>query len=222
MANSAQRRKARRVQRHLTNAALLEQTGDTKPLQPKAATVEKAKNADWPTKSPSLWGRLLKWFGTTVFWAAALLGIVTGYLALFPRITVFSTEPLNPSNPLITPFVVTNEGPFGINNVAFACHVNKIVIAEPQGGAIIGAQFGWNVTSPRMEVGERASGQCYEGVQFVSPMASGDIQIQVEYRPDYWGFRQGKKFRFITWTNNQGHLVWLPKPVSEPDFIQEK
>jgi len=220
--NSAQRKKFLQALKDPESKALLAQIFHEQLAPQEQATEEKSGGALQPMKNQSVLAKYLKWFPATVVWAAAILGIVTGYLALFPRILVYSTEPLNPTNPMITPFVTTNDGPLGINKVSFECDIRNITVSTAKSPTVSDTLVSWNADTPRIEVGERSTGQCYWPFRFEVPLKSGDIEVWISYRPDFWPFRQNRKFRFITWTDNQGRLVWLPKPVNEPDFIQQK
>jgi hypothetical protein len=46
-------------------------------------------------------------------------------------------------------------------------------------------------------------------------MESGDIEIIIQYRPDFVFWNQHKEFRFITIRDAHGFLKWYPKPISE-------
>ena len=64
---------------------------------------------------------VLKLIGKSILWTSALLGIVSGYVALIPRVTVSQHQPLDLSKPFSTPFVVANDGPLAIRDVRFWC-----------------------------------------------------------------------------------------------------
>jgi hypothetical protein len=221
MANSAQRRKHKRKLEPSTRDASPDQIDHMPRAGPKEPKPPQRKDVEQSSQRPKLLLKILRWAAELIVWAAALLGVVTGYLALVPRVSVSPAEPLNPSNPLATPFITSNEGPLGMNAVSFSCVLTHIKISAPQNSSIDNIPTSWSDATPAMAPGERSSDQCFYPFAFGSPMESGDIKVVISFRPNYWPFRMTREFRFVTFTTNEGRLIWMPKPVSQMSFAQQ-
>jgi len=159
--------------------------------------------------------RSLKILAGAVTLIATSLGIVTAYLSLIPRISVSQTQPLDPADPFSAQFIVSNDGPLGINDVAFDCailnvntlHNNRISTSYIRPKAL--KDLG-------MEVGEKATVPCVFRSAFgLSPsdlITSGDISIVVRFRPDFVFWEKHRSFRFRTIKAADGTLYWFPQP----------
>jgi hypothetical protein len=73
--------------------------------------------------------------GGLILWTSAILGLVSGWVAMIPRVSVSQNQSLSPSDPFSTPFVVSNDGPLPLMNVRFYCAVSKVAAAN-QGSVI--------------------------------------------------------------------------------------
>ncbi len=129
-------------------------------------------------------------------------------------------EPINPSNPLIVPFLVTNAGPFKLYDVSFSCNLRHF--EYERNSVINGPTAEWNATTPTMRVGEQTTGQCFSFIKVEAKLVKGDLTIEIGFKNSWWKRRKTRTFRFITWTDNEGKLVWRPKARDEPEFVQEK
>ena len=69
--------------------------------------------------------KALQIIGALIGFAAAILGIVTGYVALEPRVSVSQNEQLDPNDPFSSPFIVSNDGPLPMENVRFTCGIGS-------------------------------------------------------------------------------------------------
>src|ERR1035437_11174349 len=70
---------------------------------------------------------IAKLIGTLLLWVSAILGSVSGFVALIPRVSVFQNDPINVSDPFSTPFIVINDGPLEIRDVTFQCLLINVV-----------------------------------------------------------------------------------------------
>lgn len=152
-----------------------------------------------------------KLVGVAVTLLATSLGIVTGYLSLVPKISVSQNQPLNPNELFSTPFIISNDGPLGINNIDFVCWMRDIQV-----GASAIKNVG--LTSPSlhaegMEPGERATYPCGPTVS-LHPLTSADVVFEVKFRPDFVPWRISRRFRFVTMQTSDGQLVWYPQPFN--------
>lgn len=145
----------------------------------------------------------------------ASLGFVTGYLSLVPRLSVSQDRPLDVNNPFSTPFVVSNDGPLGINDLRFSCFFFNL--ENTAGGGLTNVETNMFLGSKRMEPGERATVPC-DTMPLVlpGPFVSADIAVKVSFRPDFVWRRKPRAFRFITYHASDGHLYWYPQPLNGP------
>jgi len=189
-------------------ARLTSQTGK---LQQKEAT-EKPLGTKVPT-TPLARIRRSLW---SLFQVAAIsLGVVTGYLALVPKVTVIETPPLNAHDPFSAQFILQNDGPLGINSVQIACRIGdmKSTLYSLKNVGLTNPQL----FKSRIEVGERAAIPCSLDPTFgpVGPVSSADIAIQTVFRPDFTWWRSGAIYRFETMRNAEGKLLWFPQVISK-------
>lgn len=156
----------------------------------------------------------IKWLGKLLTVAVLTLGVVTGYLALVPRITIIETEPLNPPDPFSARFLVSNDGPLGINSFEASCFIVKVVDRN-ENSIMNGVIENRTATKPRMEVGERATLQCPFArlIQTNSPIAEADIEFSVHFRPDFTWWHVTRIHRFKCVPDSTGLLHWSPLPV---------
>jgi hypothetical protein len=138
---------------------------------------------------------------------ATSLGIATGYLSLLPRVSVSQNQPLDPANLFSAPFIVSNDGPLGINDVQILCDLQKVKTGT-------GGIENIAITSPGlhvdgMEPGERATFPCGPPIK-ISP-DSADVIFVVEFRADFVPWRTKRYFRFVTMNGSGGQLFWYPQ-----------
>ena len=164
----------------------------------------------------SLPRKTLKVFGVLFTLFATSLGIVTGYLALIPRVTIVETEPLSPIDPFSARFIFSNDGPLGINSVGVSCNIADMENAS--GVLIMDTQISApaSVFKPRMEVGERATLYCPVSHTLSSgtPVLHANIVFSVSFRPDFTWWHPVRLGRFVTIADNRGLLHWIPVPFA--------
>jgi hypothetical protein len=138
---------------------------------------------------------------------ATSLGVATGYLSLVPKISVSQNQPLDPANLFSAPFIVSNDGPLGINDVQILCGL-KDVQAGPGGiKNIILTSPGLHVDG--METGERATFPCGPQIN-VKPLTSADVVFTVRFRPDFVPWHTTRYFRFVSEKSGE-QLFWYPQ-----------
>lgn len=147
---------------------------------------------------------------------AVALGVATGYLSLLPRITISQNQALDPMDPFSAPFVVSNDGPLGINKVVVLCMPIKV---EDTAHNLLSRYAVKRVpTIPGMEVGEKATVPCYLGVTLTHPIETADIAFRVQFRPDFVIWRVHRDLRFSAMRGADGKLYWYPQPFDRmPD-----
>jgi hypothetical protein len=150
----------------------------------------------------------------TVSGVGLLLGLVTAILSLLPRLSVSNLESLDPDDPFSTPFVVSNDGVLGINDVVLSCILVRLESAT-QHWAVEGFRsVGYAPTIPRLDPGEQGTAPCNPAVGLKASAA--DIEVVVSYRPDYVPWKKERPFRFVTVSSKDGKLHWIPQPYIRP------
>lgn len=158
------------------------------------------------------WKLLSQLFALT----ALSLGVATGYLALIPHVTIVETQPFNPGDPFSVPFVLSNEGPLGINSLDAACVINKIL--TNQSNVIQNSTMTATPTAflkPHLEVGERDTLVCPVDLMAggAGQVTGADIEFDAHFRPDFTFWRVTRKYRFTTTLDSAGVLHWIPVPL---------
>ena len=169
----------------------------------------------------STYKNILAVIGQVIGYAAAILGLITGYVALIPRISVSQSQPLDVNDPFSTPFIVSNDGPLPLMNVKFSCAIRDLVDTKGD-RATVGDQkgLGPEITAPQLvsdeiSPGERSTIPCASPFRFPTPLASGDVSIVVRFRIGYTFLPSKRISRFVTVKAADGHLYWYPQPVPE-------
>jgi hypothetical protein len=168
----------------------------------------------------------LKWLWRATVFFGFWLGIVTGYLALLPRVSVSQNEQLDPSNTFSSPFIISNDGPLPMENVRFTCGI--VDVKHENGPEMVGdANFGttffvlkdkngkpsvMNFGSLEMMPGERSTmPSC--SYPWLNPIENADVGIVVDFRIGYSFFSTRRIFRFGTLKDSAGKLHWFPLPI---------
>jgi hypothetical protein len=227
--NSKQRRQERRK---AVNNPSAHETAHPKDQQQllldKADKKAKGKEPDRQTTqmahASNTYKNILGMIGQVIGYAAAILGLITGYMALIPRISVSQSQPLDVNEPFSTPFIVSNDGPLPLMNVRFACAINAL--RDSKGDNVtVGNQkgLGPEITVPQLisdeiSPGERSTVPCANPFRFPTPLASGDVAIVVRFRIGYTFLPSKRISRFVTFKATDGHLYWYPQPV--PKFAK--
>lgn len=164
--------------------------------------------------------RIFGWIVRIVGLAAAVLGIVSGYTALIPRIVVSQSQPLDVDDPFSTPFVVANDGSLPLMSLRFSCAMGDFTDAK--GDHIIGNTKTYEgeiqTSDPPIEElspGERATVPCAFPFKFPLPLATGDMAIVSHFRIGYTLFQAKVIRRFHTVKAADGHVYWFAQPIPE-------
>jgi hypothetical protein len=188
---------------------------DTEDKSP-SVTPEKQTESGSKQSTKRRLATLAKWIVLLLTWSGFSLGVVTGYLALIPKVTVTETEPLNPANIFTSHFIISNDGPLGINSVDVSCDIRQ---AEFEGNARYKNNM---ITSNQLQkttmfVGERATVVCplNPGIFGLgnSPVKRADIDIVLQFRPDFTWWRVMRILHFVTVIDSKGNLHWVPQPL---------
>lgn len=193
--------------------------------KPSKETRDRKEQSKEPTKVQTVLGfrlailrAVLRNLGIAILWASAMLGLVSGWVSLIPRISVSQNDPINVADPFSAPFVVANDGPLGINDVRFSCLL--ISVRTAHNNAFINVRVDAGSRAQWIGPGEKAAVPCpFRHLIGLSPedvIVQADIAMFVNFRPDFVPYiRPTRTLRFITLRKSDGNLYWYPQPISE-------
>jgi hypothetical protein len=158
---------------------------------------------------------LLKFFYGALALVASVAGI-DAYVA--SRISVSSSEALNPSDPFSTPFVISNDGYLPIKETLFSCGFRNVSYTA------VDIDFSKGVESqyaappiPTIGGGEKTTAWCFNPTEtgMFGDIEQAEVDIVIRYRPAWLPWGQEKRARFLAVSGKDGKLYWLPKALSE-------
>lgn len=156
-----------------------------------------------PRNIRNFWGRLV--ILLTIFGGVATY--VATYASLRFDVSVLPYASLDSADPTATRFLITNQGPFSIYNVFYAC---KFV--PPQSGNNPFVAFDTFVPFPIAQLHSHGdfSAFCRAPNALPFPAKEGTLlDIEISYRPEFgWSLRGGELF--ILKNDHSGNAVWLP------------
>lgn len=144
---------------------------------------------------------------------ATFLGIY-GSLYLFRFDTsVDAYGTLNPKNPFETRFVISNDSPYSIYNVHYACTISNVRTLDGPNPLANGPGVAVD-TSEIRELNSHAKRSLYCGYPFGNGekvLADTILEIEISYRPFSWmGFSRTHTFPFGLRRTESGDALWLP------------
>lgn len=155
----------------------------------------------------------------TIGLLSAVLGIVSGWVALVPHVSATQTQPLNLSDPFSTPFIVSNDGPLAIRDVNFECYSFSIRTQGPPPSEIKNIGFvPMDASLLRMKPGERATVPCFFPITSDDPLQSADVVLLVRFKIAFipWLPCCENDYRFQTSRAGDKNLYWFPQPLTVP------
>jgi hypothetical protein len=166
--------------------------------------------------------KVLGWGGSIVSGLLALFGFYASVVGLQPRISMTSDAPINQSDIMSAPFIVSNDGPLDVHDVTYGC-IDRKILSDTGATIIANGPYKtvWmgGLTTPTMvadliqPTGKQA---------FTCPMpfiekghvTYGDMIIAVSYRPAFWPFRKQIHKRFATALDADRKPVrWYEQPM---------
>lgn len=149
--------------------------------------------------------KLVAGFGT-------ILGIVVTLYGLSARVVVSCDSAIDPQKPFSSPFTVDNMGVLPIYDVHLSCTLRNVTW---QDGGVANIRTRTD-TEPikRIRAGETTTTFC-RFLPYKGTIESGDIEVEVIYRPTYLSWSKESSFRFGTVKESSGTLRWVPKALCE-------
>jgi hypothetical protein len=179
-------------------------TAQSKSESPQAQPKQSRKTIQEMVRLPKLYRLAARLIGAFL----AFLAIVTAWVELRYDVSVASYASLDPSAPFESRFLVTNEGPFSIYNVAYFCGSAHVRV---NGGREI-----TNMTRVPIPIGElrpRAtySVRCQHWVRDAHIDPGALLEIHVFYTPQFlpWMSKQGGQ-QFLLKYDKMGNTIWIP------------
>lgn len=169
---------------------------------------------------------------TTVKRSRSVMAIILALFGIFgtvfgiwsvvkPRISVHTGDPHNPSNPVLTPFVIRNDGHLSIRDVKCSNAMKEIVETDMD-VTIIGLGDYSNRFSDLQQVArvirpeEEYSIQLYFSKLKHHQFGKMDIAIVISFRPIKWlSWRKESLYRFVTRLGEDGQWHWQPMPIKK-------
>jgi len=151
----------------------------------------------------------------------ALWGVVLSTWVVFnPRISVYPSVALDPTNPVFTPFIVHNQGYLAIHDVKFSCSMKYLKL--PGDITVIGlGDYTNRFSNPKHVANIIAPGEKYSELLPFTGMEhntfeNADIAIVLTYKPMKWFPRARETlYRFVSTQGKDGHWHWLPEPINK-------
>jgi hypothetical protein len=198
-------------------------SNETKPLKHIPLKSQKQQKQNQPNKGNSI-SQWLKWLSpTSRFWACVVLflTLVGSWYAFSFRMSITPSNPLDPSDPFLTPFVLRNDSLLWINLVnPYKCKLNYV--KTDRGGVFenCGTEL-VNPSIPQLESGEPMTFilPFNKTIGSIGHIVYADIEIDVAYFPALLPsikiFEQHYKKRFSTYISKNRTLQWEHKAKSE-------
>jgi hypothetical protein len=166
--------------------------------------------------------KLVSWTLSVAGGLATLFGVYASLVGLETRISMSSDAPINPSDIMSAPFIVSNDGQLDVHDVSYGC-VNRKILSD------IGMTIIANGPYKKIWMGGLATPTMVADLiqptgkqAFTCPMpfvekghvTYGDMIIAVSYRPDWWPFRRQIHKRFATALDADRKPVrWYEQPM---------
>lgn len=140
----------------------------------------------------------------------AVIAVLGFIYAFAPKISVVPNFTMNPQNPFLSTFILSNDGRLPIYSVEYS---SAIIEMKDVGGNYM-KNVGIGYKTSRISVldsGERQTIRLGGSIMPVKPpvlQATGEIIVK--YRPSFYFKTITQSFRFMFVVNERGEISWLP------------
>lgn len=148
-----------------------------------------------------------------------------GFLFLiWPRISVYPNESLDPYKPFKTPFVIKNDGYLAIRSINYSFVLNKVETENyllfeniEVGTPAVISELGPNRTSVvDLRFINRSIRTRDESKKIIDlPVKSADLHVKLTYKPYLIPYTFTDNIRFKTYIKTNGEYIWLQYHSSE-------
>lgn len=187
--------------------------GPRPPLPPSAAPVLlRPIPPRWRPHAIRWWKRVVM-FWNLIVGVSVLAGLAAAWVSLRSSVVLQVGPSLAPTKPFETQFMLVNESPFDVHDLAYACEILK---AWDEKGATVPLQSMMTtivVTDKLLDGRGTRSLRCDFSQALAANMipeaAEYVMNIRVLYRPSFWPYGAMRAFRVWTKRDTDGHYQWM-------------
>lgn len=152
-------------------------------------------------------------------WLGVIGGVVTFALVFYPRVSTSTAETLDAQQPLLTPFIISNDGMISLKKIQFFIGLGSIttssgfhVQGSPDFSSLLTVT---NNTIPILKAGEKYT--VLFPVNFkVGDVNYANIAVIIRFKHPFLPWRIWQyTFRFTTVRSANGRLQWYPQSLSQ-------
>ena len=149
---------------------------------------------------------------------------IAGFLfAVYPRISVYPGESLDPHSPLSTPFIIKNDGYLSLRDIHYSLTPKNVKILSPAGDCCVTLTsesdkvrfvnpFSFKI--PELEPNNTTAIFLEQNITTVLNISkdivrSADININVTFKTSFVPYTFSKKYKFVTNEKKTGEYIWL-------------
>jgi hypothetical protein len=172
---------------------------------------QRNRSSKQPAEKPKRWIAAIPKMWKIAIFLVGIPGLYASVLSVLPRVSVTPEENIHPADPLLAPFVISNDGLLDIHSVGFLCIVdylgtNRDIYMENT------AVGGVNEPIGDLGAGGRTTTICGSLIDMTS---AGDyreahITIQIAFRPDFLPWKTHRKFPFRGRLDDNRVIHWFP------------
>jgi hypothetical protein len=155
----------------------------------------------------------------SVLGLATVLGVPAALLTLLPRISVASSDPVDPNDTLSASFTISNNNFIPLRHVTATLLINEVQpFGVPLDRDIPAAEMGSGFVRPAwtnhsLDMDDKFTVSPSDIVHFTTPREAS-IAILVSYQPWIVPWTRRKVFRFATHRQTDGKLYWYSLPAT--------
>ena len=162
-------------------------------------------------------GKYLRFLKNTKTQVSFLIGVVGFLFVVWPRISVYTGESLDPHDPFATPFIIKNDGYLPIRDIHYSITPKNIKFLTPGRGqaTIMGETDNVFIIVPLVKklplLGTNKTTAIFLPLPTEKPIdvKSADIYINLVYKPYLVPYTFSERHSFVTTVKKTGEYVWL-------------
>lgn len=136
------------------------------------------------------------------------------YYLLQPKVSVEPDNPIDPHQPILTPFKITNESALSIYHVKKELSIHRLLNEVGSGLDDLGYIEG-SPEIPVLRSKESTTVSITISAMATQRWISGDVEVIISYETAILRRKKMESFRFITKNLSDGTTRWYHKAVSE-------
>jgi hypothetical protein len=141
----------------------------------------------------------------------AVIGLL-GLIALWPRPSMDTQEPLNEQDPFSTPFVFSNDSYWDFRNLRFRCNAWNLADANRNTFEHVNT---YNLIPPAqtLRAGDKQTIPCTIAIKFGARIVRADVELIANYDLFLIPWTEEKRFRFQLAIGANNRYRWLRQPI---------